>query len=208
MDFLRITKLLALSMICCLAMAACSDDKEESGDQPNNQEEERDPYYLMQYLETMVFVSPNDELREVADVTCVITDYKGVSKTYKLNKSNVIEEYITAEQPDDPNLYGSMTRAPWINLPVTCKAVVNVALKSDFVPDPERDYNLSIRIDAMMTAYNSFGNILAQQKSPYDEAVTITGGDAISEWIGNSFPYQIEFKCEFVNNDFRITKVK
>ena len=206
MEFLRFTKLFALCIACCFAMAACSDDKEES--QPEQPEVERDPYYLMETLKTSFFVYPNAELREIATITCDITDHNGNKKTYKLNKNNVVEVEIISTQPDDPNLFSGMTRAPWINLPVTASMTVNATLKSDFTPDPECDYNIEIQIDGMMTAYSSYGNELSEKRAPKTITKTFEAGEGLTEWVGETFPYIVEFKCEFVNNKFQVTQVK
>lgn len=202
MEFLRFTKLFALCIACCLAVVACSDDKEEG--QPEQPEVERDPYYELQYLETMFSIIPNPELIAMADVSCTVVDYDGSSKTYTLDKNNVIDVSVTAEQPDDPDLY-SVTRAPWINLPVTAKATINVTFKVGFTPDAESEYDISIQMDGMMTAYNSFGNVLAQDKSLKKIEQKFSGA-ALSELLESTFPYGIGFKCEFVNGKYKVTK--
>ena len=115
---------------------------------------------------------------------------------------------IISTQPDDPNLFGGMTRAPWINLPVTASMTVNATLKSDFTPDPERDYNIEIQIDGMMTAYSSYGNELSEKRAPKTITKSFKAGEGLTEWVGETFPYIVEFKCEFVNNKFQVTQVK
>lgn len=203
MNFLKITKLFALCAVCVLAMAACSDKKEEVQKEPV----EQDPYIGLQALKSVFFVYPTEELREVADVTCTITDYYGKSKTYKLNKDNVVEVNLVAEQPEDPNLWGGMTRAGWINLPVTATAVVEVKLKDGFTPDPERDYNFSIQIDGMMTAYNNFGNVISEKTAPLTMEKSFPAGEGLIEWVEGTFPFDLGFKCEFVNNTFKVSQL-
>ena len=135
MEFLRLAKLLALSLVCCLSMAACSKDSDDSG---AKEPEDPDPYYMLEKLDASFSVIANEDVAEIADVSCVVTDFKGESKSYKLNKNNIIEVSVTAEQPSDDSWMSEMTRAAWINLPVTTKIEVNMTPKQNFAPDPER----------------------------------------------------------------------
>ena len=204
MDFWRFTKLFALGLMCCLTMAACSKDDDEN--KQSTPEEEKDPYYELNYLETQFYVIPNQELCEIADITCEVVDYNGSKKTHKPNKNNVIEVTVDATQPDIPDLWGGMTRAPWINLPVTAKATVKLSFKDGFTPDPEREYNISMQIDGMMSAYNSFKNPLSEDTSLYKVEDTFSA-ESLGEWVEATFPYELGFKCEFVNNKFKVTKL-
>ena len=203
MNFWRFTKLFALGLMCCLTMAACSKDDEEKKPVP---EEEKDPYYELNCLDTQFYVIPNQELREIADITCEVVDYNGNKKTYDLSKNNIIHVTVDAYQPDIPDLFGGMTRAPWINLPVTAKATVKFAFKEGFTPDPEREYNISMQIDGMMTAYNSFNNVLSEETSLFKKEDTFSA-ESLAEWAEATFPYEFGFKCEFVNNKFKVTKL-
>ena len=204
MNFLKITKLFALCAVCVLAMTACSDKKEEGQKEPV----EQDPYVGLKSLETLFSICPNEDFIEIADVTCTVTDYDGKSKTYKLGKGNVIEVVLVANQPVDPDRWGGMTRAPWINLPKTATAVVEVKPKEDFTPDPERDYNIRLLIDGMMTAYNNFGIAISEKVATNTLEKTFPAGEGLDEWIEATFPFELGFKCEFANDTFKVSQIK
>ncbi len=204
MEILRIAKLLAISLVCCLSMAACSKDSDDSG---AKEPEEPDPYYMLETLDASFSVIPNEELVEIADISCVVTNFEGESKSYKLNKNNHIEVNLSAEQPTDEDKYSSsMTRAPWINLPVTAKIEVNMTPKQSFAPDAERTYNLSLRVDGVMVACNSFGYEYGRETSLNTFEKSFPAGEGIGEWMDEVMPCSFGFKCEFVNNTFKVTK--
>lgn len=205
MEFLRLAKLLALSLVCCLSMAACSKDSDDSG---AKEPEDPDPYYMLEKLDASFSVIANEDVAEIADVSCVVTDFKGESKSYKLNKNNIIEVSVTAEQPSDDSWMSEMTRAAWINLPVTTKIEVNMTPKQNFAPDAERTYNLSLRVDGVMVAYNSFGNEFGHETSLNTFEKSFPAGEGIGEWMDEVMPCSFGFKCEFVNNTFKVTKTK
>ena len=206
MEFLRLAKLLALSLVCCLSMAACSKDSDDSG---AKEPEDPDPYYMLEKLDASFSVIANEDVAEIADVSCVVTDFKGESKSYKLNKNNHIEVNLSAKQPTDPDKYtSSMTRAPWINLPTTAKIEVNMSLKQGFTPDPERTYDLSLRVDGVMVACNSFGNEFGHETSLNTFEKSFPAGEGIGEWMDEVMPCSFGFQCEFVNKTFKVTKTK
>ena len=203
MEILRIAKLLAISLVCCLSMAACSKDSDDSG---AKEPEEPDPYYMLETLDASFSVIPNEELVEIADISCVVTNFEGESKSYKLNKNNIIEVSVTAEQPSDDSWKSEMTRAPWINLPVTAKIEVNMTPKQSFAPDAERTYNLSLRVDGGLIASNSFGYEYGRESTLNTFEKSFPAGEGIGEWMDEVMPCSFGFKCEFVNNTFKVTK--
>ena len=81
MEFLRLAKMLALSLVCCLSMAACSKDSDDSG---AKEPEDPDPYYMLETLDASFSVIANEDVAEIADVSCVVTDFKGESKNINL----------------------------------------------------------------------------------------------------------------------------
>lgn len=184
-------------------MAACSKDSDDSG---AKEPEEPDPYYMLETLDASFSVIPNEELVEIADISCVVTNFEGESKSYKLNKNNIIEVSVTAEQPSDDSWKSEMTRAPWINLPVTAKIEVNMTPKQSFAPDAERTYNLSLRVDGGLIASNSFGYEYGRESTLNTFEKSFPAGEGIGEWMDEVMPCSFGFKCEFVNNTFKVTK--
>ena len=204
MEFLKFAKLLALSVICCISMAACSksDDAPEPEPTPDP-----DPYSLLDMVAASYSVIPNADVLEVADITCVATNFDGETKSYKLGKNNEIEINYTKEQPVDPDKWtSSATRAAWINLPVGTSIEVNLTLKKDFTPDPERTYDLSLRVDGVMAASNSYGNDYSRETSINTFEQSFPAGEGIAEWFEQTLPCKFGFKCEYVNGTFKVTK--
>lgn len=206
MEFLRIAKLLALSVVCCISMAACSKSDEEPKQEPAT---DSDPYYLLDMVAASYSVIPNADLLEVADITCVATNFKGETKSYKLGKNNEIEINYTEEQPSDSDKWASSaTRAAWINLPVGSSIEVNLTPKQGFTPDPERTYDLSLRVDGVMVASNSFGNEFGRESSLNTFEQSFPAGEGIAEWFKQTMPCKFGFRCEFVNGTFKVVKTK
>ena len=185
-------------------MAACSKNEEPAKSEP---EPDPDPYYMLDMVAASYSVIPNADVLEVADITCVATNFEGESKSYKLGKNNEIEINYTEKQPTDPDKWTqSATRAAWINLPASTSIEVNLTLKQGFTPDPERTYDLSLRVDGVMMASNSYGYDYGRETSVNTFEQSFPAGEGIAEWFEQTLPCKFGFKCEFVNGTFKVTK--
>ena len=78
--------------------------------------------------------------------------------------------------------------------------------KQSFAPDAERTYNLSLRVDGMMVACNNFGYEYGRETSLNTFEKSFPAGEGIGEWMDEVMPCSFGFKCEFVNNTFKVTK--
>lgn len=203
MKFYNAAKLLFLSLVCALAMVACSKD-DDSGKSPSD--DDVDPYYAMKTLNTIFHVEVSDDFKEIVDLTCVVTDYKGNKKNYTWKQDNIIEVTLSSVQPNYSDSWSVLTRAPWINLPVEASIELKPTMRQGLTLDAERTYKLSVAYNGRMSANNAFDYALASKDSYAAIESEFVGGEGMAEWIEEHFPSKYGFECNFANETFVITE--